>query len=82
MKTHKIISNGSCTTNCLAPIAYLMDNNIGIESGYMTTVHSVTGDQNTIDTLHKDLGEQEIRLFPLFQPLLELLEQLEKSFQI
>ena len=51
----KIISNGSCTTNCLAPIAYLMDNNIGIESGYMTTVHSVTGDQNTIDTLHKDL---------------------------
>ena len=52
---HKIISNGSCTTNCLAPIAYLMDNSVGIESGYMTTVHSVTGDQNTIDTLHKDL---------------------------
>jgi glyceraldehyde 3-phosphate dehydrogenase len=52
---HKIISNGSCTTNCLAPIAYLMDKSLGIESGYMTTVHSVTGDQNTIDTLHKDL---------------------------
>ena len=52
---HKIISNGSCTTNCLAPIAFLMDEIIGIESGYMTTVHSVTGDQNTIDTLHKDL---------------------------
>ena len=52
---HKIISNGSCTTNCLAPIALLMDNSVGIESGYMTTVHSVTGDQNTIDTLHKDL---------------------------
>ena len=52
---HKIISNGSCTTNCLAPIAFLMDNSVGIESGYMTTVHSVTGDQNTIDTLHKDL---------------------------
>jgi len=52
---HKIISNGSCTTNCLAPIASLMDNSVGIESGYMTTVHSVTGDQNTIDTLHKDL---------------------------
>ena len=52
---HKIISNGSCTTNCLAPIAYLIDQSIGIESGYMTTVHSVTGDQNTIDTLHKDL---------------------------
>ena len=52
---HKIISNGSCTTNCLAPIAFLIDNSVGIESGYMTTVHSVTGDQNTIDTLHKDL---------------------------
>ena len=52
---HKIISNGSCTTNCLAPVAFLMDNSVGIESGYMTTVHSVTGDQNTIDTLHKDL---------------------------
>ena len=50
---HKIISNGSCTTNCLAPIAFLMDNSVGIESGYMTTVHSVTGDQNTIDMLHK-----------------------------
>ncbi len=54
-KNHTIISNGSCTTNCLAPIAYLMNKTVGIESGYMTTVHSVTGDQNTIDTLHKDL---------------------------
>ena len=53
--THKIISNGSCTTNCLAPLAYLIEKKIGIESGYMTTVHSVTGDQNTIDTIHKDL---------------------------
>ena len=52
---HKIISNGSCTTNCLAPLAFLIEKNLGIESGYMTTVHSVTGDQNTIDTLHKDL---------------------------
>ena len=54
-ESHTIISNGSCTTNCLAPIAYLMNKTVGIESGYMTTVHSVTGDQNTIDTLHKDL---------------------------
>ena len=54
-KEHEIISNGSCTTNCLAPIAHLMDKHLGIRSGYMTTVHSVTGDQNTIDTLHKDL---------------------------
>ncbi len=52
---HKIISNGSCTTNCLAPIANIIDKKIGIESGYMTTVHSVTGDQKTIDTFHKDL---------------------------
>ncbi len=52
---HKIISNGSCTTNCLAPLAFLLDKKIGIESGYMTTVHAVTGDQNTIDTLHNDL---------------------------
>jgi len=54
-KDHKIISNGSCTTNCLAPIASIIENKIGINAGYMTTVHSVTGDQNTIDTLHKDL---------------------------
>ncbi len=52
---HKIISNGSCTTNCLTPVAFLLDNMLGIESGYMTTVHSVTGDQTTIDTFHKDL---------------------------
>ena len=52
---HKIISNGSCTTNCLAPLAFLIEKNLGIDSGYMTTVHSVTGDQNTIDTIHKDL---------------------------
>ena len=53
--SYKIISNASCTTNCLAPLAYLLEDSIGIESGYMTTVHSVTGDQNTIDTIHKDL---------------------------
>ena len=53
--SHKIISNGSCTTNCLAPIAHILDNKLEIMSGYMTTVHSVTGDQKTIDTFHKDL---------------------------
>ena len=52
---HNIISNASCTTNCLAPLAYLLQKSVGIETGYMTTVHSVTGDQNTIDTIHKDL---------------------------
>ena len=51
---HKVISNGSCTTNCLAPLVNILNDSFGIEIGYMTTVHSVTGDQNTIDTFHKD----------------------------
>ena len=54
-KDHNIISNGSCTTNCLAPVAMVLDNNFGIEYGYMTTIHSYTGDQKLLDTLHKDL---------------------------
>src|SRR5918912_2847580 len=52
---HQVISNASCTTNCLAPVAYVLHQGIGIERGYMTTIHSYTGDQNTVDTLHKDL---------------------------
>ena len=54
-KEHNIISNGSCTTNCLAPIAMVLENNFGIEYGYMTTIHSYTGDQKLLDTFHKDL---------------------------
>ncbi len=50
-----VISNGSCTTNCLAPIAYILDKEFGIECGFMTTIHSYTGDQRLIDTVHKDL---------------------------
>src|SRR5579885_2862150 len=46
---HKVLSNGSCTTNCLAPVAYLLNEALGIEQGYMTTIHSYTGDQNTVD---------------------------------
>ncbi len=51
---HKVVSNASCTTNCLAPIAAVLHNAFGIERGYMTTVHSYTGDQSLVDTLHKD----------------------------
>ena len=50
-----IVSNGSCTTNCLAPVAYVLHEKFGIERGYMTTIHSYTGDQPTLDTMHKDL---------------------------
>jgi len=52
---HKVISNGSCTTNCLAPVAYVLHQGIGIERGFMTTIHSYTGDQSLQDTLHGDL---------------------------
>ena len=53
--SHTVVSNGSCTTNCLAPVAYVLNEGFGIEHGFMTTIHSFTGDQNTVDTLHKDL---------------------------
>jgi glyceraldehyde 3-phosphate dehydrogenase len=52
---HQVISNASCTTNCLAPVAYVLHKGVGIERGYMTTIHAYTGDQNTVDTLHSDL---------------------------
>jgi len=50
-----VVSNASCTTNCLAPVAYVLNKTVGIEKGFMTTIHSYTGDQPTLDTLHKDL---------------------------
>jgi glyceraldehyde 3-phosphate dehydrogenase len=50
-----VVSNASCTTNCLAPVAFVLNNTIGIERGFMTTIHSYTGDQPTLDTMHKDL---------------------------
>jgi glyceraldehyde 3-phosphate dehydrogenase len=53
-KSHKIVSNASCTTNCLAPVASVLHKAIGIQQGYMTTIHAYTGDQNTVDTLHSD----------------------------
>ena len=50
-----VVSNASCTTNCLAPIAKVLHDTVGIERGYMTTIHAYTGDQPTLDTMHKDL---------------------------
>jgi glyceraldehyde 3-phosphate dehydrogenase len=50
-----VVSNGSCTTNCLAPIAKVLNDAVGVEHGFMTTIHSYTGDQPTLDTMHKDL---------------------------
>ncbi|CAH1660331.1 MULTISPECIES: type I glyceraldehyde-3-phosphate dehydrogenase [unclassified Chelatococcus] len=54
-KDHLVVSNASCTTNCLAPVAKVLDEAFGIEQGFMTTVHAYTGDQPTLDTMHKDL---------------------------
>ena len=52
---HHVISNASCTTNCLAPVVKVLNDAIGIHHGFMTTIHSYTGDQPTLDTMHKDL---------------------------
>jgi len=52
---HIVVSNASCTTNCLAPVAKVLNDAVGIERGFMTTIHAYTGDQPTLDTMHKDL---------------------------
>ena len=54
-RDHVVISNASCTTKCLAPVAKVLNDAFGIEKGFMTTIHSYTGDQPTLDTMHKDL---------------------------
>jgi glyceraldehyde 3-phosphate dehydrogenase len=54
-KEHKVVSNASCTTNCLAPVAKVLNDAVGIEKGFMTTIHSYTNDQPTLDQVHKDL---------------------------
>jgi glyceraldehyde 3-phosphate dehydrogenase len=54
-RDHLVVSNGSCTTNCLAPIAKVLNDTVGIETGFMTTIHAYTGDQPTLDTMHSDL---------------------------
>ncbi len=52
---HTVVSNASCTTNCLAPVVYALQNAIGVEHGFMTTIHSYTGDQRVVDTMHSDM---------------------------
>ena len=54
-KDHLVVSNASCTTNCLAPIAMVINQKVGISQGFMTTIHSYTGDQPTLDTMHSDM---------------------------
>ncbi len=54
-KSHKVVSNASCTTNCLAPVAFVLNKAVGIDHGFMTTIHAYTGDQPVLDTLHSDL---------------------------
>src|ERR1700749_48911 len=54
-KEHIVVSNASCTTNCLVPVAKVLNEAVGIQHGFMTTIHSYTGDQPTLDTMHKDL---------------------------
>jgi glyceraldehyde 3-phosphate dehydrogenase len=54
-KDHMVISNASCTTNCLAPVVKVLNDAVGISHGFMTTIHAYTGDQPTLDTMHKDL---------------------------
>src|SRR5450631_3157812 len=54
-REHLVVSNGSCTTNCLPPVAKVLNDTVGIETGFMTTIHAYTGDQPTLDTMHKDL---------------------------
>src|SRR5580698_3272646 len=54
-RDHIVVSNGSCTTNCLAPVVKVLNDSVGIETGFMTTIHAYTGDQPTLDTRHSDL---------------------------
>ncbi len=54
-KDHLVVSNASCTTNCLAPVAMIINQGVGISQGFMTTIHSYTGDQPTLDTMHSDM---------------------------
>ena len=67
-----VLSNASCTTNCLAPMVKVLDENFGIEEGFMTTIHAYTADQNLQDAPHKDYVVLALPLTALFQPAQEL----------
>jgi glyceraldehyde 3-phosphate dehydrogenase len=75
---HQCVSNASCTTNCLAPVAKVLNDSFGIELGYMTTIHSYTNDQRILDLPHKDLRRQDQQLYHRYQPRLVQQKQLEK----
>ena len=74
----KIISAASCTTNSLAPVAYVINNNFGIEKGFMTTIHAFTSDQRILDNSHKILEELDQLVNQLFPHQLVPLSLLEK----
>jgi glyceraldehyde 3-phosphate dehydrogenase len=68
-REHKVVSNASCTTNCLAPVAKVLNDAVGIDKGFMTTVHSYTNDQPSLDQVHKDLYRARaaaINMIPTF----------------
>src|SRR4030081_54330 len=67
-KEHLVVSNGSCTTNCLAPVAKVLNDTVGIETGFMTTIHAYTGDQPTLGTLHSDLYRRRAGRLPMIPP--------------
>ena len=67
-KDHLVVSNASCTTNCLVPVVKVLHDAVGIAHGFMTTIHSYTGDQPTLDTMHKDLYRGRAAALSMIQP--------------
>src|SRR6202165_189285 len=67
-KDHKVVSNASCTTNCLAPVAKVLNDAIGIDKGFMTTIHAYTNDQPSLDQVHKDLYRARAAALSMIPP--------------
>ena len=76
----KIISAASCTTNCLAPVVHVLNENFEIEKGFMTTIHAYTSDQRILDNSHKDQEELDLQANLLCQPQLVHQKLLVKLF--